>query len=46
VRVRRQIVQFRRKLMILVVRSIVISGGHGYRLSICPDLLWASLASL
>jgi len=44
--VRGGIVQFGCSLMILVMRSVVIAGGHIQRLSICADLLWASFANL
>jgi len=40
------VVQFRGALMVLVVRSVVISSGHDQMLTIWPDLVWASLASL
>jgi hypothetical protein len=49
---RSEIVQFGGSLMILIVRSVVITCGHilkileHQRLSIWPDLLWASFASL
>jgi hypothetical protein len=39
------VVQFGGALMVLV-RSIVISSGHDQILTIWPDLVWASLASL
>ena len=42
----RKIMQFGSPLMIFIMRSVVISCGHNQRVSICPDLLWASLASL
>jgi hypothetical protein len=45
VRVRSVVVQLRSSLMIFVMRSAIVSSGH-QRLSICPDLLWASFASL
>src|SRR5580704_8776443 len=40
------VVQFGGALMVLVVRSIVISSGHDQILTIWPDLVWTSLASL
>jgi hypothetical protein len=43
--VRGNVVEFRRPLMILIVRSVVIACRHSQRLTICPDLAWASLAS-
>jgi hypothetical protein len=43
--VRRKVVQLSGALMILVMRSVVIASRH-YRGLICPDLLWASMASL
>jgi hypothetical protein len=46
VSVRGDIVQLGRPLMILVMRSVVISSGHNYTATIRPDLLWASFASL
>lgn len=44
--VRGHIVEFRRPLVVFVMRSVVIACGHIYRLTICPDFVWASLASL
>jgi len=41
-----QIVQFGSPLMIFVRRSVVVSSGHDQRVTICPDFVWASLASL
>jgi hypothetical protein len=41
-----KIVQLGGPLMIFVMRSVVISGGHRQRVTICPDFAWASLASL
>jgi hypothetical protein len=43
---RRAIMQLSRFRMIFVMRSVVISCRHIYGVSICPDLLWASFASL
>jgi hypothetical protein len=43
--VRGGIVKFRRPLVILVMRSVVITCRHNYRVTICPDFAWASLAS-
>jgi len=43
--VRGGVVQFCRPLVILIVRSIVITSRHQI-VTICPDLLWASFASL
>jgi len=40
------VVKFRGPLMVLVMRSLVITRGHNQTLTICPDLLWASVASL
>jgi hypothetical protein len=45
-RVRSRFMQFGRRLVILPVGPFVISLGHTQRLSICPDFVWASLASL
>jgi hypothetical protein len=39
------IVQLGSSLMTLVMRSVIITGGH-YRLAISPDFVWASFASL
>jgi hypothetical protein len=39
-------VQLSGPLMVLVVRSVVISSGHDQMLTIWPDLVCASLASL
>jgi hypothetical protein len=44
-RVGGHIVQLGCSLMILVMRSVVITSRH-YRLSISPDLVWASFAIL
>ena len=41
-----QIVQFGSPLMIFVRRSVVVSSRHDQRVTICPDFVWASLASL
>ena len=41
-----EIVQFGGSLVILIVRSVVITCRHNQMLTICPDLLWASFASL
>src|SRR5580658_692215 len=40
------VLQFGGALMVLVVRSVVITSGHVRSSSIRPDLLWASFASL
>jgi hypothetical protein len=44
--VRGAVVQLSGPLMVLVVRSVVISSGHDQMLTIWPDLVCASLASL
>ena len=45
--VRSRVVQFGGALVVLVMRSVVVSSGHSfYRVTIWPDLVWASLASL
>jgi len=44
--VRGFVVQFRGPLVVLVMRSIIVASGHNYRVPICPDLVWASFASL
>ena len=44
--VRRDIVQLGRPLMILVMRALVITCRHDHKITICPDLSWASLANL
>ena len=46
VRVGGDVVQLGGALMIFVVGSVVISRGHIQRVTIWPDLVWASLASL
>ena len=40
----RQVVQFGGPLMILAMRTVVIARRHQIFSTICPDLLWASLA--
>lgn len=42
----REVVQLGGPLMIFVVRSVVISRRHSQRVTICPDLVWASWANL
>jgi hypothetical protein len=41
-----EVVQFSSPLVIFVVGSVVIARRHIQRVTICPDLAWASLASL
>lgn len=41
-----KVVQLGGPLMIFVMGSVVISRRHSQRVTICPDLVWASLASL
>jgi hypothetical protein len=43
---RRDIVKFGGALVILIMRSAIVTSRHSYRLPICPDFEWASLASL
>ena len=44
--VRGAVVQLSGPLMVLVVRTVVVSSGHDQMLTIWPDLVCASLASL
>jgi len=41
-----QIVQLSSALMVFVVGSVVVSRGHCQRVTIWPELVWASWASL
>jgi hypothetical protein len=45
-RVRSRFMQLSGLLVIVPVGPVVITLGHTQRLSICPDFVWASLASL
>ena len=40
-----EVVQLGSPLMIFVMRSVVVAGRHNQRVTICPDLVWASWAS-
>jgi hypothetical protein len=44
--VRGDIVQLGGPLVVFVVRSVIIASRHNYKLTICPDFVWASWASL
>lgn len=44
--VRGEIVQLRGALMIFVMGAVIIARGHTQRVTIWPDFVWASLASL
>jgi hypothetical protein len=41
-----EVMQFSGSLMIFVMRSVVISRRHNQSVTIWPDLVWASWASL